>query len=76
MNNELPLRSLTIHLSKENQERDSLIKVSEDITEKIVSVGGRTRGRLFIKPPDAKPPAWADFFQPQVKPSEFGEVSS
>src|SRR6185503_8810809 len=76
MDKELPWRSLTIHLSKENQPPDSLIRVTESITEKSVPVGGRTLGRLFIKPTEAKPPTWADFFDPYVKPSEFGEVSS
>lgn len=75
-NNELPFRSLTIHLSEENRQPDSLIKVSEGITKKTLPVGGRTLGQLFIKPQDAKPPTWADFFDPYVKPSEFGEVSS
>lgn len=76
INNELPFRSLTIHLSKENQTPGSLIKVSEHITNKTVPVGGRTLGQLFIKPPDAKPPMWADLFDPYVRPGEFGEVSS
>lgn len=76
MDKELPWRSLTIHLSKENQPPDSLIRVTESITEKSVPVGGRTLGRLFIKSTDAKPPTWAEFFDPYVKPSEFGEVSS
>ena len=76
MNNELPFRSLTIHLSKENQRPDSLFKVGDGTTEKTVPVGGRTQGRLIIKPPDARSPSWADFFQPYVNPREFGEVSS
>ena len=76
LNNELPFRNLTIHLSKENEQPDSLIKISEDITEKTVPVGGRTQGRLFIKSPDARSPSWADFFHPYANPSEFGEVSS
>ena len=76
MDNELPFRSLTIHLSKENQRPHSLIKSREGITEKSVPVGGRTLGRLFIKPTDVKPPRWADFFEPYVRPSEFGGVSS
>src|SRR6185437_5228052 len=76
MDNEARWQSLTIHLSKENQRFDSLITVAEGVTEKSVPVGGRTLGRLFIKPTEAKPPTWADFFDPYVKPSEFGEVSS
>lgn len=75
-NNEIPFRSLTIHLSKENQTPDSLIRDSEGITKKTVAVGGRTLGPLLIKPLAAKPPTWADFFYPHVNPSEFGEVSS
>lgn len=76
MDNEPSWRSLTIHLSKENQRPDSLITARESVTEKSVPVGGRTTGRLFIKPGEAKPPTWADFFDPYIKPSEFGEVSS
>lgn len=76
MDNEPPWRSLTIHLAKENQRPESLIMVSDNVTEKSVPVGGRTVGRLFIRPAEAKPPSWADFFDPYVKPSEFGEVSS
>jgi len=76
MDNELPWNSLTIHLSKENQQPDSLIRAADAVTEKSVPVGNRAFGRLFIKPGDAKPPAWADFFDPYVKPSDFGEVSS
>lgn len=75
MDNEIPFRSLTFHLSKENQRPESLIRAGQSVTEKPVPVG-RTQGRLFIKRPDAKPPSWADFFDPYVKPAEFGEVGS
>src|SRR5690242_18510479 len=76
MNTELPLRSLTIHLSKENLSPDSLIEKSDGIKEKIVVVGGRTNCSLFIKPSAPQPPKWASFFDPYVKPGELGIVSS
>src|SRR5215470_10213778 len=76
MDNEPSWHSFTIHLSKENQHADSLLTVNDSVTEKSIPVGGRTLGRLFIKPSEAKPPSWADFFDPYVKPSEFGDVRS
>jgi uncharacterized protein (TIGR04141 family) len=75
MDNEIPSRSLTIYLAKENRTPSSLIRTTEGLTEKEIPVGGRTLGRLYIKLPDAKPPSWADFFEEYVKPEEFGEVS-
>lgn len=74
--NEIPSRSFTIYLAKENRKANSLIKEREGLTEKPVPVGDRALGQLFIKLPEGKPPRWADFFQPYVKPNEFGEVSS
>lgn len=76
MEDEIPSRSLTIYLSKENRRPSSLIKSREGTTEKNVPVGGRVLGQLLIKLPEGKPPSWADFFQPYVKSEEFGEVSS
>jgi uncharacterized protein (TIGR04141 family) len=76
MDKDTPSRSLTIYLSKENRKPTSLIKTSDGMTKKNVPVGGRTVGKLFIKSPEAKPPTWADFFDPYVKADEFGEVSS
>ncbi len=76
MDNELPLRSLTIHLSKENQSPESLIENSEGITTKTVVVGRRTNCPLFIKPSVAKPPSWASFFEPYVTAGDFGLVST
>ena len=73
---ELPFRSLTIHLSKENQSPESLIENSKGVKKRTVVVGGRTNCPLFIKPSAAQPPKWADFFDPYVKPAEFGVVSS
>ena len=76
MNTELPLRSLTIHLSKESQSPDSLIENSEGIKKVTVVVGGRTTCPVFIKPSAPQPPKWASFFDPYVKPGDFGTVSS
>jgi len=76
MDNELPLRSLTIHLSKENQSPESLIENSEGITTKTVVVGRRTNCLLFIKQSVAKPPSWASFFEPYVTAGDFGLVST
>jgi uncharacterized protein (TIGR04141 family) len=73
---EIPSRSLTIYLGKENRKPTSLIKERDGVIEKKVPVGDRFTGQLFIKPPEGKAPKWADFFEPYVKPSEFGEVSS
>jgi hypothetical protein len=67
MDNEIPSRSLTIYLAKENRKPSSLIRTTEGLTEKEIPVGGRTLGRLYIKLPDAKPPSWADFFEEYVK---------
>lgn len=67
MDDELPLRSLTIHLSKENQSPESLIENTEGITTKTVVVGRRTNCPLFIKPSIAKPPSWASFFEPMSR---------
>jgi hypothetical protein len=75
MDNELPLRSLTIHLSKENQSPEP-IENSEGITTKTVVVGRRTNCPLFIKPSVAKPPSWASFIEPYVTASDFGLVST
>jgi uncharacterized protein (TIGR04141 family) len=76
MENEIPSRSLTIYLSKENRRPNSLIKNRDGISEKKVPVGGRVVGQLLIRPPEGKPPRWADFFTEYVSPDEFGEVSS
>ena len=74
--NKLPLRSLTIHLSKENQRPESLIENSEGITTKTVVVGRRTNCPLFIKQSVANPPSWASFFEPYVTARDFGLVST
>ncbi|HEU4713658.1 MAG TPA: TIGR04141 family sporadically distributed protein [Pyrinomonadaceae bacterium] len=76
MDNELPFRSLTIHLSKENQTPDSLIEQAAGVKTKSVIVGRRRHCPLIIKPSAAKSPSWANFFAPYVKPDEFGFVSS
>jgi len=76
MDNELPLRSLTIHLSKENQSSESLIENSEGLSTKTVVVGRRTNCPLFIKQSGAKPPSWANFFEPYVTARDFGLVST
>lgn len=76
MDNELPFYSLTIHLSKENQDPDSLIRSREGVKQRTVPIGGRTRCPLYIKQSDAKPPSWSKFFDPYVTPEEFGAVSS
>jgi hypothetical protein len=56
MENEIPSRSLTIYLSKENRRPNSLIKNRDGVTEKKVPVGGRVVGQLLIRPPEGKPP--------------------
>lgn len=75
MNNESSFRNLTIHLSKENESPELLIKVTDSLTEKSVPVGGRTLGRLFIKQPESKPPTWADFFDPYVQPNRLVKLA-
>ncbi|HXM35528.1 MAG TPA: DUF6119 family protein [Pyrinomonadaceae bacterium] len=76
MDDQIPSRSLTIYLSKDNRRVGSLIKDRDGLTQKMIPVGGGVRGRLLIKPPDGKPPSWASFFSEHVDPNEFGEVSS
>src|SRR5687768_6801539 len=69
-------RSLTIHLSKEKQRRNSLVRPVDGVVEKRIPLGKGTEGRLFIKKPDANPPNWADLFEEHVDPREFGKSSS
>ena len=66
MTDDIPLRSLTIYLSKENRRPNSLSKNRDGVTEKKVPVGGRVVGELLIRPPEGKTPRWADFFKEYV----------
>lgn len=75
MDNEKPSRSFTIYLAKENRRPSLLIRTSEGLTEKEIRIG-RVKAQLFIKRPAARFPSWANFFEPYVKPQEFGENSS
>jgi uncharacterized protein (TIGR04141 family) len=70
-------RSLTVYLIKRSDPNPRLlIKPDPDIKQyPIISPSGRTWA-LFAQLPRLKHPRWADFFAPQVKPSEFGLVGS
>jgi uncharacterized protein (TIGR04141 family) len=76
MATEVSSRSLTIHLSKEKQRRNSLIKPADGTIEKRIPLGKGIEGRLFIKSPTASPPSWADLFEEHVDAREFGKSSS
>lgn len=76
MADEPRVRSLTIHLSKENRRPNSLVPDREGLVEKKIPVGGRVIGQLFIKPPEDKTPSWIDFFKPHVTAADVGDVRS
>jgi len=76
MATEVSSRSLTIHLSKEKQRRNSLIKPAAGTIEKRIPLGKGIEGRPFIKAPTASPPSWADLFEEHVDAREFGKSSS
>jgi uncharacterized protein (TIGR04141 family) len=71
-----PSRTLTIHLAKENRRPQTLIRHTDGLIEKRIPVGGRVIGRLFIKPPEGRPPSWVDFFKPFVTNDDVGDVRS
>jgi uncharacterized protein (TIGR04141 family) len=69
-------RNLTIHLSKGNQRKNSVVRHVDGLIEKPIPLGRARQGRLFIKQPNANPPSWADLFKEHVDPREFGDTSS
>jgi uncharacterized protein (TIGR04141 family) len=75
MTDDIPLRSLTIYLSKENRRPNSLSKNRDGLTEKKVPVGGRVVGELLFGPLKAKLHVGLTFSR-SMFPDEFGEVSS
>src|ERR1051326_2671882 len=76
MDSEISSRTLTIHLSKEKQRRNSLVRSGDGVVEKPIPLGRGRQGRLFIKEPHANPPSWADLFKEHVDPRLFGDTSS
>ncbi|MGZ5481421.1 MAG: TIGR04141 family sporadically distributed protein [Pyrinomonadaceae bacterium] len=69
-------RTLTIHLSKEKQRRNSVVRSIDGAIERPIPLGRGRQGRLFIKQPRANPPSWADLFKEHVDPRQFGDTSS
>lgn len=76
MHDQIPLRNLTIYLTKDGRSQNSLIRSRDRTKEFEVPVGDGVRARLIVKEPESKPPRWASFFEGYVDESAFGELSS
>jgi uncharacterized protein (TIGR04141 family) len=70
-------RSLTVYLIKRGQiDPQNLIVLDLTIRRySILSTSG-AEWSLFVRKNQPKPPRWADFFVPHVRPEEFGFVGS
>lgn len=77
MGDDIPLEGLTIYLAKKGLEKpEAAIKDIAHLRAYSIADGRSSLGTLYVAIRSSKPPRWGDFFQPQVKPSDLGRVSS
>jgi uncharacterized protein (TIGR04141 family) len=69
--------SLSIYLAKEGLEDPaSCIKVPDGLAQFEIKDENGPLGTLYVEARTDKPPRWARFFVPQIRPAQLGRVSS